>query len=622
MRLASSWRGLFACFACHFVCVAVAEGQTSTTRVASGLSSPIFANSPTGDSRRLFIAEQGSSGSARIKVLDRNTGSVLAAPYLTISGLTTGGEQGLLGMAFHPEFATNGYFYVYLSVPGGPWNHKSEIRRYRALGNPMTSDVASTLASDIQTVLTFDQPESNHNGGWIGFNPRVQPTDPQYLYIASGDGGGGNDTGGNHTPLIGNAQDTTNNLLGKILRIDVNSDDFPQTDRNYGIPANNPFVGQTGDDEIWSYGLRNPYRSSFDRRTADLWMGDVGQGAREEIDFQPASSSGGENYGWRLREGTIPTPGSVGGPPPPGNVEPVYDYEHVGGPFGGNVVIGGYVYRGSVAAYEGHYFFADAGSNNIWTLDPWAQNIPSSVQNRNAELVPNVGSLTSIGSFGEDEQGELHLVSLNGGVYKIVSTSRTVEWNGTSATAGVAGDGINFSDARNWTRAGVVDVALVAEDHVVFRPGSSVSTVDMNGNRTVGAVTFAASYALGDAGDVLTVLSGNVTVEAGVTATAGANLQAETVNSSLRKRGTGTLVVGGQAGQMVVFEGTLAGNGTINGLRLEGGMLAPGGASGSGGLAAPTSGFPVPEPSLAMGLWAVVLAMCRYRGRSHYGPIT
>ena len=185
----------------------------------------------------------------------------------------------------------------------------SHIREYTVSGNPNVANTSFT------PVLSLDQPQTNHNGGWIGFSPN-----DDYLYIATGDGGGGNDTGTGHTPGTGNAQDTTSNLLGKMLRLDVNGDDFPaDAARITAIPPTNPFkagVGvpgdDVGDDEIWAYGLRNPFRDSFDRLTGDLWIGDVGQGQREEIDFQPASSTGAENYGWRLREGHDPHSG-VGG---------------------------------------------------------------------------------------------------------------------------------------------------------------------------------------------------------------------------------------------------------------------------------------------------------------------
>ncbi len=231
------------------------------------------------------------------------------------------------------------------------------------------------------------------------------------LYIASGDGGGSNDPGNN-------AQDITNNLLGKMLRLDVDGDDFPSdADRNYAIPPSNPFVGITGDDEIWAYGLRNPWRCSFDRKTGDLWIGDVGQNAREEIDFQSASSTGGENYGWRLREGNIQNPAGVGGPIPPGYVGPVYDYLQPptgsATEFQGRSVTGGYLYRGPVSALRGRYVFADYRDNQLWTFDP--ENPPGTVARINALYPANVGTLNSVASFGEDAAGNLYAVDIVGG---------------------------------------------------------------------------------------------------------------------------------------------------------------------------------------------------------------
>jgi hypothetical protein len=209
------------------------------------------------------------------------------------------------------------------------------------------------------------------------------------------------------------------------MRVDVDADAFPaDSNRNYGIPADNPFVGVDGADELWAYGLRNPWRASFDRLTSDFWIGDVGQGRREEIDFQPASSEGGENYGWRLREGSGPTPtGGVGGPPPPGNVDPIYQYLHsgqAGDPaFQGNSVTGGYVYRGPIAELQGRYFFADAVSGSVWSFDP--ANPAGTVRNMNLDLTPDEGSIVSITSFGEDEQGNLLLVDGMGQLFQIVA---------------------------------------------------------------------------------------------------------------------------------------------------------------------------------------------------------
>ena len=237
-------------------------------RVASGLSRPVYAVAPRGDLNRLFIAEQGSGGTARIKVLDLDSGGV--STFLSITGLSTGGEEGLLGLAFHPDYLTNGHFYVYTTPTG---QTRTRIARYTAQGDPAVSNAAD--ASSFFLILEIAQPFMNQNGGWMDFGPI-----DDYLYVATGDGGSSGDP-------QNNANDITNELLGKILRIDVDGDDFPaDSTRNYAIPSDNPFVGATGDDEIWAYGLRNPWRCSFDRATGDLYIGDVGQNLREEIDLQ------------------------------------------------------------------------------------------------------------------------------------------------------------------------------------------------------------------------------------------------------------------------------------------------------------------------------------------------
>jgi glucose/arabinose dehydrogenase len=394
-------------------------------RVATGLSNPMFVTHAPGDFNRLFVAER----SGTIKVVNLPSGTVEATPFLSIPSVDTAGEGGLLGLAFHPDYQTNGKFYVNVTIDNGgdtslgvtsPFSN--HIREYTVSANPNVANLASQ-----REILRFVQPQANHNGGWIGFSPV-----DRNLYITSGDGGGADDTGGGHTAGTGNAQDITNNLLGKALRINVNGDDFPaDANRNYAIPATNPFragVGNpaddVGDDEIWSYGLRNPFRASFDRLTGDLWIGDVGQSAREEIDFQPAGSAGGENYGWRLREGLIQTPGSVGGPPPAGNVNPVYDYDRNNDPFGGTVVTGGYVYRGPDPSIQGRYFFLDSrnsagtADDNYWMFDP--ADPFGTVQNIDAMLTPSVGSPQFPVSFGEDARGNLYIAYLvTGDVYRI-----------------------------------------------------------------------------------------------------------------------------------------------------------------------------------------------------------
>lgn len=375
----------------------------TTERVASGLANPLYVTAPAGDTGRLFIVERDGV----IKILNLNTQAI--STFLDVSDLvSTTSEQGLLCMAFSPNYQTNGLFYVhYTGVSDGATN----IVEYRvSSGNPNVADPASA-----RLVLRFAQPQANHNGGWIGFDTNGS------LFIASGDGGGSDDNDAGHTADIGNAQDIEDNLLGKLLAIDPGSDEFPMdADRNYAIPPQNPFVGAVGDDEIWAYGLRNPWRCSFDRQTGDLWIGDVGQGAREEIDFAPASSTGGENYGWRLREGFIETPsGPVGGPKPPGNVDPIYDYTRGSGQFQGRSVTGGYVYRGPIVDLQGKYFFGDYINQKVWSITRSGTTF-TDLSDWTVKFVPDVGTIDSVASFGEDAVGNLYIIDFDGEIFRVV----------------------------------------------------------------------------------------------------------------------------------------------------------------------------------------------------------
>ena len=371
-------------------------------QVTNNLANPMFATFAPGDTERLFVAER----SGKIRIVDLATDTLASTPFLSIPSVATSGEGGLLGMAFHPDYQTNGKFYVYATFADGPSPFRSHIREYTVSANP---DVANPTSA--KSVLIWNQPQSNHNGGWIGFSPN-----DEYLYIMSGDGGNGNDSGTGHTAGIGNAQDITNNLLGKALRIDVNGDDFPaDASKNYAIPASNPFVGVTGDDEIWAYGLRNPFRASFDRQTGDLWIGDVGQNTREEIDFQAADSLGGENYGWRVREGFIQNPSFSSTPVPAGAVDPVYDY-----PNGGSAAVtGGYVYRGPDPELQGQYFFSDTQQRFIRTFDP--ANPIGTAMNIQGSLPIDTGSIDSPVSFAEDAHGNLYIVDITGEIYRFVT---------------------------------------------------------------------------------------------------------------------------------------------------------------------------------------------------------
>ncbi|UCG33591.1 MAG: PQQ-dependent sugar dehydrogenase, partial [Phycisphaerales bacterium] len=394
-------RDAVAALSCCIILVAgahPARAQTplTTELVASGLARPVFVTAPPGDKDRVFIVEQRSGSTGRIRIVVLATGVLNPTPFLSITGLSTGNEQGLLGLAFHPDYWNNGYFYVNYTAGGFTY-----IERYTVSPDPDVAD-----ASSAALIMRFGQPYTNHNGGWIGFGPN-----DGYLYIGSGDGGSAGDPGNR-------AQDITSQKLGKVLRIDVDADDFP-TDptANYAIPPDNPFVGVAGDDEIWAYGLRNPWRNSFDAETGDLWIADVGQSAWEEIDFQPADSAGGENYGWRCYEGDAAY--NTTGCAAASTMEfPIHAYSHGGGRCS---VTGGYVYRGcEIPDLAGTYFFADYCSAQIWSFRFDGVTV-SEFTDRTAELdPPGALAITSITSFGEDAFGELYICDLGGEVFRIV----------------------------------------------------------------------------------------------------------------------------------------------------------------------------------------------------------
>lgn len=366
------------------------------TRVGTGFTQPLFAAAVPDGSGRVFVVER----QGRIRILNPATGVIATAPFLDIrTQTTTDGERGLLGFATAPDFATSGVFYVYLTNLAGD----IEVRRYQTqTGN---RDAANTATANV--ILTFDHSfASNHNGGWIGFGP------DGFLYIASGDGGGSGDP-------QNNAQNT-NNLLGKILRIDVAGDAFPgDPDRDYRVPTNNPFANSGGRPEIWAFGLRNPYRASFDASTQSLWIGDVGQNAREEIDLM-RPQDGGANFGWRVLEGTQ----IFNGTPTASMVPPVIEYSHGSGPREGRSVTGGYVYRGPVEALRGLYIFGDFVTGNIWSVPAanalLGQTIGSgSFTLRRADFTPAAGTIGNISSFGVDEAGNLYIVDFDGEIYRI-----------------------------------------------------------------------------------------------------------------------------------------------------------------------------------------------------------
>ncbi len=364
-----------------------ASATILAARVASGLSAPVFGVSPPGDPDRLFVVEQHTG---RIVILDTNSGQVAAQPFLDLpdNSLAGGGEQGLLGLAFHPDYAANGRFFVYLTNTSG----NIEVREYAR------ADADHANAQSARPVLSYVHPFDNHNAGWMAFGPDGM------LYIASGDGGSGGDP-------QNNAQNP-DSLLGKILRIDVNSDAFiADATRNYAIPAGNPFAGGPGADEVWALGLRNPWRNSFDPATGALYIGDVGQGAREEVDV---ATAGGLNFGWRFKEGFSPYTGTA----PPGLTDPVLDYDHVTPLYSGVAITGGYVYHGPGGA-QGLYIFGDFASANLWTT-PVADGQAQDFLNRNAQLqVTGGGDLDQFSSFAMDGRGRLYVIGLDGDIHRL-----------------------------------------------------------------------------------------------------------------------------------------------------------------------------------------------------------
>ena len=347
-------------------------------QIASGLSSPLYLTAPPADSSRLFVVEQ--TGAIRI-IKD---GAVLPTPFLDVSGeITSGGEQGLLGMAFDPSYASTGRFVVHYTDKAG----NTHLSMFTVSSNPDVADPATE-----QVILTAQQPFSNHNGGQVLFGP------DGFLYLGLGDGGSEGDP-------QGRGQDRSD-LLGSILRIDVHGA------APYAVPPDNPFVGQSGvQPEIWSYGLRNPWRFSFDRATGDLYVADVGQDSYEEVDVMPAASGAGKgaNFGWNIMEGKHCY--NASSCTQNGLTLPVYEYTHGEG----CSITGGYVYRGAaLPALQGLYFFGDFCQG--WVRSFRYQAGAATELTDWQSLRPG-GMITS---FGEDAAGELYIIVQGGNVFKVV----------------------------------------------------------------------------------------------------------------------------------------------------------------------------------------------------------
>jgi len=379
-----------------------------------GFDSPVTITAPPGDTGRIFVVEQ----TGKIKIIKLPGRTVNAIPFLDLSGVVSiGGEQGLLGLAFDPNYATNGRFYVSYTTPGGMFGTCiSHISEFQVSGNPDIADPGSEAS-----LIVVDHPQGQHQMHHLAFSPR--PGDEGNLYIASGDGGGTCDRDVGHDQVIGNGQSTAT-LFGKILRIHPGA--APGT---YTIPPDNPFFGSPPPtkQEIWLYGVRNPWKSSWDRKTKAMFIGDVGQATREEIDVQkPNNPGGGENLGWRYKEGFVQSPCSQP-TPPPGLTDPIFDYDHTVG----ISIIGGYVYRGrKVSDLRGLYVFGDTFgpdggdfTGKIWTFSYNGHTV-TDFQDITSQLFPTrIGSFPLVNpvAFWEDSSGELYIVSYgNGNIYRIL----------------------------------------------------------------------------------------------------------------------------------------------------------------------------------------------------------
>ena len=355
--------------------------ELALVEVASGLNSPMLATAPKGDAR-LFIAERGGD----IRIL--KNGAVNASPFLSVAGVSTCGEGGLLGLAFHPDYPSNGRFFVHYTAPSGS-SVQSRIVEY---GATPSSDTANS--TPVRTILTLEQPRCNHNAGSISFGK------DGYLYIPFGDGGKQGDPDGN-------AQNS-HSWLGSVLRIDIDGG-VP-----YAIPPGNPYNGTNGAREVWANGLRNPFRSTFDRQTGDLYIGDVGHHDWEEVSVGP-NGVAGVNYGWPIMEGNACFDPPVGCNPS-GLTAPAITYSTHDE---GRSVVGGYVYRGTaIPNLGGTYFYADFFSDWLRSF-----RLVGGVATDQRDWTSSIESVNSVAGFGEDGSGELYVVSISGSIYKIAPGS-------------------------------------------------------------------------------------------------------------------------------------------------------------------------------------------------------
>lgn len=441
------------------VAPSVSAQAIASFRVASGLARPVYVGAPRGDTERVFVIEQWE---ARIRII--KNGVLLATPFLdlpTTTVINSGNERGLLGLAFDPGYAVNGHFYLNYNNPSG---HTVIARFTRNAANPDLADIGSQRIIQLTagvTTYSYTQPFSNHNGGWMDFGP------DNYLYISAGDGGSGGDPQGNGQNL--------NALLGKILRIDVNNNTAPF----YFSPPTNPFFGPTaGRDEIWAYGVRNPWRCSFDRLTGELYIGDVGQNAVEEVSYGPnptTAGAGGRNYGWNCREGN----NSYAGCTPANYFPPIYSYPQGSGTSQGFCVTGGVVYRGcAIPGLEGTYFFGDYTNSRLWSFR-YGGGVVSGFTDRTSSLQvsTNGATLASPSSFGEDGVGEIYVCDHGGEVFKIVpatgNTAQALLTLGGTPTNGTTVN-LNLSSPSDPNRSFVLAMSLGIDPGIPLGDGREV----------------------------------------------------------------------------------------------------------------------------------------------------
>ncbi|MBK1791295.1 PQQ-dependent sugar dehydrogenase [Persicirhabdus sediminis] len=348
---------------------------------------PLWLGSPAGENSKVWVVEK----EGMIYSYDLATGQPKLFMDFTSVIDVQANEQGLLGMAFCPDYSSSRRFYLYYTDA----DHAVKIARFRADASLMTADAATK-----EELITIDQPYKNHNGGWLEFGP------DGFLYAGIGDGGAANDPK--------DAGQDLKTHLGKILRLDVS------VEKSYSIPGDNPFVNDDKAlNEIWAYGLRNPWRCTFDAKSGDLYIADVGQNHWEEINYLPAGSAGGANFGWRLREGLIETPNKkAGGKKPAGAIDPIHVYAHGSAAGEGLSITGGCVYRGKIKSLDGHYFFADYVTPHVWSFKVEAGKAAQLKDWSNILKAEN-GGLRSIASFGQDGQGELYIVTLAGWIHQI-----------------------------------------------------------------------------------------------------------------------------------------------------------------------------------------------------------